>query len=72
MRTGRPLLAAAALAALTVSVAYVFGPDAGTAAPATAGAAPETVAAEAVAAASSCRVDARFPSGSSAGSGSPR
>ncbi|GIH79197.1 glycoside hydrolase family 10 protein [Planobispora longispora] len=61
MRTGRPLLAAAALAALTVSVAYVFGPDAGTAAPATAGAAPETVAAEAVAAASSCRVDARFP-----------
>ncbi|WP_068924244.1 glycoside hydrolase family 10 protein [Planobispora rosea] len=59
MRTGRPLLAAAALAVLTAGTAYVFGPDAGTAAPSAGGTVPE--APEAVAAASSCPVDARFP-----------
>ncbi|MBG0831247.1 family 10 glycosylhydrolase [Planomonospora sp. ID67723] len=57
MRTGRPLLAAAALSALTLGAAHTFGPGAGAADPSGA-AAP---APGAVVAAASCPVDAKYP-----------
>ncbi|MEV4581188.1 family 10 glycosylhydrolase [Nonomuraea jabiensis] len=59
MRTGRPLLAAAALAVVTTSAAYVFGPGAGESPAATKKKAAVAAAPDAPAAA--CKADARYP-----------
>ncbi|MFC4060360.1 glycoside hydrolase family 10 protein [Planomonospora corallina] len=63
MRTGRPLLAAAALSVLTLGAAHAFGPqDAGASGPRKAQDAPAAGTAAAVGtAAAQCRTDARHP-----------
>ncbi|GII04563.1 glycoside hydrolase family 10 protein [Planobispora takensis] len=61
MRTGRPLIAAAALAAFTAAAAYTFGPGAGAAKPSRGEADEAMTTTEAVAAAASCPIDPRFP-----------
>ncbi|GGK91380.1 glycosyl hydrolase [Planomonospora parontospora subsp. parontospora] len=63
MRSGRPLLAAAALSAVTLGAAYTFGPQDGAAEQRKAAAAPGAASelATATTAAAQCRTDARYP-----------
>ncbi|MEV0627389.1 glycoside hydrolase family 10 protein [Nonomuraea wenchangensis] len=60
MRTGRPLLAAAALAVATTTAAYLFGPGAGES-PAASKKKTTTATAAATSAAAACKADPRYP-----------